>query len=163
MLQVVVHVLRHQVVGNATVDKEWRELLELRPQLPGDFDVHLREPKPLLAVYELGKHPRRSLGVIVSRDESRATGHLLHHGAGVQGISVVPQDAPDHPGVLVLVGADADLVHHMLASEYKTRTTHHRSLQQGIRLLVGGVKIRRLVAPARLQRLTQDVLLGYAR
>ena len=39
----------------------------------------------------------------------------------------------------------------------------HRGLQHGVRLCVGGVKLGRLVALARLQRLAQDVLLGYAR
>ena len=163
MCCVVVHVLRHQVVGNATVNEERRELLELGPRLPGNFDVHLREVEPLPAQYELGKHPRCCLGVVVSRDDSRTAGHLLHHGAGVQRISVVPQDAPGNPRVLVLVGADAGLACHVLAREYKRRTTHHRGLQHGVRLFVGGVKLRRLVAPARLQRLAQDVLLGYTR
>ena len=101
--------LRHQVVGNAAVDEERRELLELGPRLPGDFDVHFREPKPLLAVYELGKNSCKGLGVVVSLDKPRAARHLLHHGAGVQGISAVPQDAPGNPRVLVLVGADACL------------------------------------------------------
>ena len=84
MLQVVVLVLRHRAVGDAAVDEERRELLELGPQLPGDFDVHLCKPEPLLAAHELGKHPRHTLGVFVSCDESRAAGHLLHHSAGVQ-------------------------------------------------------------------------------
>ena len=157
------HVLRHQVVGDAAVDKERWELLELGPQLPGDFDVHFREPKPLLGVHKLGKHPRCCLGVIVSRDVSRAARHLLHHGAGVQGIGVVPQDAPDKPCVLVLVASDSGLIRHVLAREYKRWTPDHRGLQHGVRLCVGGVKLGRLVAPAGLQRLAQDVLLGYAR
>ena len=122
------HVLRHQVVGDAAVDKEWRKLLELRPRLPGDLDIHLHEPEPLLAAYELGKHPRHSLGVVVSCDDSRAARHLLHHGAGIQGIGVVPQNALDKPRVLVLVGADARLARHVLAREYKTRAPNHRSL-----------------------------------
>ena len=84
------HVLRHRVVGDAAVDEEQRELLELGPQLLRDFDVHLSKPEPLLAAYELGKHPRCCLGVVVSRDESRAARHLLHHGAGVERIGVVP-------------------------------------------------------------------------
>ena len=99
----------------------------------------------------------------MSRDDSRTARHLLHHGAGVQRIDVVPQDAPDFPRVLVLVGADAGLAHHVLAREYETWASDHRRLQHGVRLLVGGVKLRGLVAPARLQRLAQDVLLGYAR
>ena len=49
VLQVVVHVLRHRVVGNAVVDEEGRKLLKLGPQLLRDFDVHLREAEPLLA------------------------------------------------------------------------------------------------------------------
>ena len=162
MLQVVVHVLRHQVVGDAAVDKERWELLELRPRLPGDFDVHLCEPEPLLGVHKLGKHPRCCLGVIVSRDKPRSARHLLHHGARVQGIGVVPQDAPDKPRVLILVGADAGLAGHVLAREYKRRPSDHRGVQHGVRLCVGGVKLGRLVASAGLQRLAQDVLLGYA-
>ena len=163
MLQVVVHVLRHQVVGDAAVDKERGKLLELEPRLPGDFDVHFREPEPLLGVEKLGKQPRVCLGVVISRDVSRTARHLLHHGAGVQGIGIVPQDAPDKPRVLVLVGADAGLACHVPASEYKRRASDHRGLQHGVRLCVGGVKLGQLVAPARLQRLAQDVLLGYAR
>ena len=50
VLQVVVHVLRHRAVGDAAVDEDRRKLLELGPQLPGDFDVHLCEPEPLPAV-----------------------------------------------------------------------------------------------------------------
>ena len=50
VLQVVVHVLRHRAVGDAAVDEDRRELLELGPQLPGDFDVHLCEPEPLPVV-----------------------------------------------------------------------------------------------------------------
>ena len=50
VLQVVVHVLRHSAVGDAAVDEDRRELLELGPQLPGDFDVHLCEPEPLPVV-----------------------------------------------------------------------------------------------------------------
>ena len=163
VLQVVVHVLRHQVVGDAAVDKERWKLLELGPRLPGDFDVHLCEPEPLLGVHKLGKHLRCRLRVVVSRDVSRAARHLLHHGAGVQGIGVVPQDAPDKPRVLVLVGADACLACHVLAREYKRRPSDHRGLQHGVRLCVGGVKLGRLIPPAGLQRLAQDVLLGYAR
>ena len=138
VLQIVVHVLRHQVVGDAAVDEERRELLELGPRLPGDFDVHLREAEPLFAAYELGKHPRDCLGVVVSRHDSRAAGHLLHHGAGVQGIGVVPQNALDKPRVLVLVGADTGLTRHVLAREYKTRAPDHRGLQHGARLLAWG-------------------------
>ena len=163
MLQVVVHVLRHRVVGDATVDEEWRELLELGPQLLRDFDVHFREPEPLLAAYELGKHPRCCLGVVVSRDKPRGARHLLHHGAGIERIGVVPQDALDKPGVLVLVGANAGLARHVLAREYKTRTPDHRRLKHGVSRLVGGVQLGWCVAPTPLQRLTQDVLLGYAR
>ena len=50
VLQVVVHVLQHRAVGYAAVDEDRRKLLELRPQLPGDFDVHLCEPEPLPVV-----------------------------------------------------------------------------------------------------------------
>ena len=96
-------------------------------------------------------------------DESRAAGHLLHHGAGVERVRVVPQDAPDLPRVLVLVGADSRLTHHVPAGEYETWAADHRRLQHRARLLVGGVKLRRLVTPAGLQRFAQDVLLGYAR
>ena len=51
----------------------------------------------------------------------------------------------------------------MLAGKYQRRPTDHRGLQHRVRLSVGGVKLRWLVAPAGLQRLPQDVLLGYAR
>ena len=155
--------LEHQVVGDAAVDEERRELLELGPQLSRDFDVHFREPEPLLGSDELGKHQRCCLGVVVRRDVTGAAGHLLHHGAGIERVGVVPQDAPAHPCVLVLVGADAGLTRHVLAGKDKTRPADHRGLQHRVRLSVGGVKLRRLVAPAGLQRLPQDVVLGYAR
>ena len=90
MLQVVVHVLRHHVVRDAAVDEERRELLELGPQLLRDFDVHLREAEPLLAAHELGENSCKSLGVVVGRDKPRTARHLLHHGAGVERIGVVP-------------------------------------------------------------------------
>ena len=92
-----------------------------------------------------------------------AARHLLHHGAGKKRVGVVPQDAPAHPSVLVLVGADAGLTRYVLAGEYQRRSADHRGLQHRVRLNVGGVKLRRLVTPAGLQRLSQDVLLGYAR
>ena len=155
--------LGHQVVGDAAVDEERQELLELGPQLSWDFDVHFREPEPLLGEKELREHHRRSLRVVAMPDDSQTARHLLHHGAGVQGIGVVPQDAPANPRVLVLVGANLGLTGHVLAREYKGWTPDHRGLQHGVRLCVGGVKLGRLVAPAGLQRLAQDVLLGYAR
>ena len=83
MSQVVAHVLGHQVVGDAAVDEERGKLLELGPQLSRNFDVHFREPEPLLGSDELGKHQRCCLGIVVRRDVSRAAGQLLHHGAGV--------------------------------------------------------------------------------
>ena len=61
------------------------------------------------------------------------------------------------------MGADAGLARHVPAREYKTWAPDHRSLQHVIRLLVGGVQLGWCVAPASLQRLAQDVLLGYAR
>ena len=61
------------------------------------------------------------------------------------------------------MGADARLACHMLAREYETWTADHRRLQHGVRLLVGGEKLRRIVTPARLQCLAQDVLLRYTR
>ena len=161
VFQVVVHVPRHQVVGDAAVDEEQGELLELGLQLSWDFDVHFRGSEPLLGYKELGKQPRECLGVVVSLDKPRAARHLLHHGAGVQGISVVPQDAPANPRVFVLVGADAGLTGHVLAREYKRRPSDHRGLQHGV--WRGGVKLGWLVTPAGLQRLAQDVLLGYTR
>ena len=106
LLQVVAHVLGHQVVGDAAVDEERGKLLELGPQLSRDFDVHFREPEPLLGSEELGEHQRCCLGVVVRLDKPGAAGHLLHHGAGIERVGVVPQDAPAHPRVLVLVGAD---------------------------------------------------------
>ena len=81
--QVVVHVLRHCAVGDAAVDEERGKLLELRPQLLGDFDVHLRKAEPLTAPKELRKHLRTCLGVVVRLDKPRTAGHLLHHCAGV--------------------------------------------------------------------------------
>ena len=159
--QVVAHVLGHQVVGDAAVDEERGKLLEIGPQLSRDFDVHFREPEPLLGSEELGQHQRACLGVVVSCDVSGTAGHLLHHGAGVERVGVVPQDAPAKPRVLVLVGADAGLTRHVLAGEYQRRPTDHLGLQHRVRLSVGGVKLRWLVAPAGLQRLPQDVLLGY--
>ena len=161
--QVVVHVLGHQVVGDAAVDEKRGKLLKLGPQLSRDFDVHFREPEPLLGSEELGEHQRACLEVVVRLDKPGTAGHLLHHGAGIERVRVVPQDAPAHPRVLVLVGADAGLPRHVLAGEYQRRPADHRGLQHRVRLSVGGVKLRRLVAPAGLQRLPQDVLLGYAR
>ena len=61
------------------------------------------------------------------------------------------------------MGADARLVCHVLAREDKTRASDHRGLQHVVRLFAGNVKLGRLVTPARLQRLAQEVLLGYAR
>ena len=61
------------------------------------------------------------------------------------------------------MGADAGLARHMLAREYKTWASDHRSLQHVVRLLVGGIQLGWCVPPAPLQRLAQDVLLGYAR
>ena len=61
------------------------------------------------------------------------------------------------------MGADEGLTRHVLASKYQQRPADHRGLQHCVRLSVGGVKLRRLVAPAGFQRLPQDVLLGYAR
>ena len=161
--QVVVHVLGHQVVGDAAVDEKRGKLLKLGPQLSRDFDVHFREPEPLLGSEELGEHQRACLGVVVRLDKPGAAGHLLHHGAGIERVGIVPQDAPAHPCVLVLVGADAGLTRHALACEDQRRAADHRSLQHRVRLSVGGVKVRRFVAPAGLQRLAQDALLGYAR
>ena len=74
------------------------------------------------------------------------------------------QDAPGKPSaVAVLVGANLGLARHVLAREYERGPTDHRGLQHAVRLLVGGVKLGWLVAPARLQRLAQDVLLGDTR
>ena len=102
--------------------------------------------------------------MVVSRDNSRAARHLLHHGTGVQRVGVVTQDAPGKTNALpVLVGANLGLARHMLSREYERWPTDHRGLQHAVRLLVGGVKIGRLVTPARLQRLAQDVLLRDAR
>ena len=102
--------------------------------------------------------------MVVCYDDSRAARHLLHHGAGVQRVGVVTQDSPGKPSALpVLVGANLGLARHMLSREYERWTTDHRDLQHAVRLLVGGVKLGWLVAPARLQRLAQDVLLGDTR
>ena len=103
LLQVVMHVIGHCAVGNTAIDEERGKLLELRPQLLGDFDVHFRKPEPLLGVKELGKYQRCGLRVIAGRDNSGTAGHLLHHGAGVESVGVVPQDAPAHLCILVLV------------------------------------------------------------
>ena len=163
LLQIIVHVWWHRAVGVAAVDKERGKLLELGPQLLGDFDVHLCEAEPLPTPKELRKHLRACLGVVVRLDIPRAAGHLLHHCTRVERVSVIPQDAPAQPRVLVLVVADARLACHMLTREYEAWAADHRRLQHRVRLLVGGVKLPRLVAPAGLQRFAQDVLLGYAR
>ena len=149
------HVIGHCAVGNTAVDEERGKLLELRPQLLGDFDVHFRKSEPLLGVKELGKYQRCGFRVIAGRDNSGTAGHLLHHGAGVERVGVVPQDAPAHLCILVLVGADVGLPCHVLAGENKTRPANHRGLQHRVRLFVGGLKLRRFVTPARLQRLAQ--------
>ena len=157
------HVLRYRTVGNSAVDEKWRKLLELGPQLLWDFDVHLREAEPLFRPKELGEHPCISLGVVVRFHITRTAGHLLHHGAGVKRVGIIPQDAPAQPSILVLVRADSRLTCNMLAGKYEAWATDHRRLQHRIRLLVGGIKLRRLVTPTRLQSLAQDVLLGYTR
>ena len=157
------HVIGHCAVGNTAVDEERGKLLELRPQLLGDFDIHFRKPEPLLGVKELGKYQRCGFRIIAGRDNPGTAGHLLHHGAGVERVSVVPQDAPAHLCILVLVGADARLSRHVLAGEDKARPADHRGLQHRVRLGVGDIKLRRFVTPARMQRLAQEVLLGYAR
>ena len=155
--------LRYRTVGNSAVDEKWRKLLELGPQLLWDFDVHLREAEPLFHPKELGEHSCISLGVVVRFHIPRTAGHLLHHGAGVKRVSVIPQDTPAQPSILVLVRANSRLARHMTAGEYEAWATDHRSLQHCIRLLVRRVKLRRLVTPTRLQSLAQDVLLGYTR
>ena len=155
--------LRYRTVGNSAVDEKWRKLLELGPQLLWDFDVHLREAEPLFHPKKLGEHPCISLGVVVRFHITRTAGHLLHHGAGVKRVSVIPQNTPAHPSILVLVRANSRLTCHMLAGKYEAWATDYRSLQHCIRLLVGGIKLRRLVTPTRLQSLAQDVLLGYTR
>ena len=162
MLQVVVHVLRDQVVGHAAVDEEWRKPLELGPQLLQDFDVHFREPEPTFP-HHVGKDPRCGLRVGVSRDDSLAAWHLLHHCAGVERIGVVPQDALGWLRIFVLVGADACLVRHVLACEDQGGAADYSRLQHVVRLFVGGIQFGWLVTLAALQRLTQDVLLGYTR
>ena len=103
LLQVVMHVIGHCAVGNTAVDEELGKLRELRPQLLGDFDVHFCKSEPLLGVKELGKYQRCGLRVIAGRDNSGTAGHLLHHGAGVERVGIVPQDAPAHLCILVLV------------------------------------------------------------
>ena len=133
------HVLWHRVVGHAAVDEEGRKLLELGPQLLWDFDVHFREPKPLTGTHRGREDPRCSLRVGVSRDDSLAARHLLHHGAGVERIGVVSQDALGWFRVFVLVGANLGLARHVLAREYKTWATDHRGLQHVVRLFVGSV------------------------
>ena len=133
------HVLRDQVVGHSAVDEEWRKLLELGPQLLRDFDVHFREPKPL-ARTQLGREdPRCSLGVGVSRDDSLAAWHLVHHCAGVERIGVVPQDALGRLRVVVVVGADFGLTSHVLAREHQGRAADYSRLQHVVRLFFGGV------------------------
>ena len=102
--------------------------------------------------------------MVISNDDSRTARHLLHHGTGVQRVGVVTQYAPGKPSALpVLVGANLGLARHVLAREYEREPTDHRGLQHAVRFLVGGVKIGRIVAPARLQRPAQDELLGDAR
>ena len=157
------HVLGHCAVWNTAIDEERGKLLELGPQLLGDVDVHFHEPEPLLGVKELGKHQCCGFRVIAGRDNPGAAGHLLHHGAGVERVGVVPQDSPANPRGLVLVGANSGLSRHALAGEDKTRPADNRVFQHLVRLFVGGVELRRLVTPAGLQRLAQEVLLGYTR
>ena len=62
LLQVVAHVLGHQVVGDAAVDEERGELLKLGPQLSWDFDVHFREPEPLLGSRSWGSNRANASG-----------------------------------------------------------------------------------------------------
>ena len=136
------HVLRDQVVGHAAVDEEGRKLLELGPQLLRDFDVHFREPKPLTGTQLAREDSRCSLRVGVSRDDSLAAWHLLHHCAGVERIGVVPQDALGWLRVVVLVGAEFGLARHMLAREHQGGAADYSRLQHVVRLFVGGRKAR---------------------
>ena len=102
LLQVVMHVIGHCAVGNTAVDKERGNSSNSGHNSSGDFDVHFRKSKPLLGVKKLGKYQRCGLRVISSRDNSGTARHLLHHGAGVKRVGVVPQDAPAHLCILVL-------------------------------------------------------------
>ena len=45
--EVVLHVLRNFLVRHSSINKQGRKLLELLPQISGDFDVHLRKAEPL--------------------------------------------------------------------------------------------------------------------
>ena len=139
VFQVGMHVLRDRVVGDAAVDEEWRKLLELGPQLLRNFDVHLCKPEPLARTQQGREDVHCSLGVGVSRDDSLTSRHLLHHGAGIERIGVIAEDALGWRRVLILVGANLGLARHVLAGEYKAWPTNDRCLQHVIRLFVGGV------------------------
>ena len=131
--------LRDQVVGHAAIDEEGRKPLKLGSQLLRDFDVHFREPEPLTGTHRGREDPRCSLRVGVSRYDSLTARHLLHHGAGVERIGVVPQDALGWLRVVVLVGEDFGLARHVLAREHQGGAADYSRLQHVVRLFVGGV------------------------
>ena len=132
--------LRYRTVGNSAVDEKWRKTPRTRATAP----LGLRCPPPRSRTTPpskgIGEHPCISLGVVIRFHIPRTAGHLLHHGAGVERVGIIPQDAPAQPSILVLVRADSRLTCHMLAGKYEAWATDHRSLQHCIRLLVGGHK-----------------------
>ena len=65
--------------------------LGLLPQLPGDFDVHLRKAKPLTCHQLERELVRRLPRGLVVHDPPWATGHVMEHRAWVEGIGVEAQ------------------------------------------------------------------------
>ena len=130
--EVVLHVLRDSLVRHSSINEEWRKLLELFPQLPEDFDVHLREAEPL-PCHQLERELLRRLPrVLVMHDPPWAAGHVVKHRAWVKGIGVEAQDTLRDARFLVFVGSDAGLAGHVLAREHQTGTTDHSPLQHGV-------------------------------
>ena len=130
--EVVLHVLRDSLVRHSSIDEEGRKLLELFPQLPGDFDVHLREAEPL-SCHQLNREPVRRLHwIVVVHDPPWAAGHVIKHRAWVEGVGVEAQDTLRDARCCVFVGADAGLAGHMLAREHQTGAADYSPLQHGV-------------------------------
>ena len=127
--EVVLDVLRDPLVRHSLIDEERRKLLELFPQLPRDFDVHLRETEPL-ACHQLKRELLRRLHwIFVVHYPPWAAGHVMKHRAWVEGIGVEAQDTLRDARFFVFVGADAGLAGHVLAGEHQTGPTDHSPLQ----------------------------------
>ena len=143
------------------IDEKWRKLLELGPQLLWDFDVHLCEAEPLLRPKELGEHPCISLGVVVRFNKPRTAWHLLHHGAGVERVSVIPQDSPAHPSILGVPIEHVSSVKSLgiFIDENLRWQTHIDKLSKKVASGIGAIKrIRTFVPPPTLHYIYNSLI-----